>query len=156
MDPMITRDYAFKKWLSVLRDPKSKKHVGSLESLHDSNTRCCLGHACHALHSNKTIFEDKVCYGAEKEYTFLPQKIAKLLNITPDGEFATPIHISRDYSNIDSDENVDEDINYLPTSIGYNDLVSLNDDTILSPAEIANIIEEQYKNKNFYGIDDER
>ena len=55
---MITQeqvDENRQKWLAVLRAPESSKAVGVLESRTDENSRCCLGHACHALGITRTV-----------------------------------------------------------------------------------------------------
>lgn len=38
-----------RKWIDYLKEPTTQKHVGSLESPTNSDSRCCLGHACHVL-----------------------------------------------------------------------------------------------------------
>ena len=119
-------------WLAQLRDPESKLWTGELESIEDSNKRCCLGHACHALGAKKNVdYENEVRYtfGDDWDVAYLPNGIAEKLNITVNGEFREPFRIE-DYEACD--------------------LSYLNDSGLIdTPAQMADIIEEQFKNDNF-------
>ena len=117
------------KWFEVLRDPGSKKHIGRLE--HNSlrpYARCCLGHACHALDIERQEWDkgDLILYGGCE--TILPQEAADKLGMNAAGQFKKPVIFD---------------------GIGFLDLASLNDNSDIGLEEMANVIEEQFKNNNF-------
>ena len=121
-----------RKWFGVLRDPESKKITNKLEDPEDTNARCCLGHACHALGIEREVEFDprkeshSVCYDSSS--IVLPDTVAYMLNITNVGDFKKTIYVK---------------------SIPVSNLTQANDDTNLTPAEIADLIEDQIKNDNF-------
>ena len=120
-----------RKWLSQLRDPESKKETGQLESLDDSNTRCCLGHACHALGIKRLV--ESYAHEQEKVVTYdfqntnLPYSACNMLNINVLGEFKKEVLVNGKYCQ---------------------SLTEINDFTDLTPKEIADLIEEQFKENN--------
>ena len=121
------------QWLAQLRDPKSEFWMGELESIESPNKRCCLGHACHALEAQRE--EDwngqEIIYrfGNDWDVSYLPLGIAEKLNITTHGQFREPVTVDH----------------YEADNLG-----ALNDSGLLdTPAQIADIIEEQFKNDNF-------
>ena len=128
------------KWLAQLRSPEAKKTTLKLENPKKPNNRCCLGHACHALGIQREVLESKntvngwmVHYGEQASY--LPDEASLKLAILCNGEFVNEIkidHIHSYYANIE-----------------YKNLAQINDHTELTPAEIADIIEEQFKANNF-------
>ena len=123
------------KWLTQLRDPESKLLIGELESIDDPNKRCCLGHACHALEAERTLdFTGQEVYyscGNDRDMAYLPLGIAEKLNITNNGKLRKPYQ-------------------FTPRGFEYEDLAYLNDSGLVdSPAIMADIIEEQFKNDNF-------
>ena len=123
-----------REWLAQLRDPESKKTIGELESYDDTNERCCLGHACYALniHCDINITDRTVSYDTEAGK--LPNSACRKLNIDRIGRLNNDILLSDD----------DEYDNFY-----ISNLTTLNDDTDLSPQEIADIIEDQFKTNNF-------
>ena len=117
-----------KKWLAVLRAPESKKHRAALEKPTDPNARCCLGHACHALDIKKSKESESGYIYYDGELGILPKKAQKKLRVNPKGTFKNPVRIN---------------------GIDLFDLVYVNDDTDLTPQEIADVIEDQFENDNF-------
>ena len=130
------------KWLDQLRDPESKKARGMLEDSKDKNSRCCLGHACHALGIERD--EDKkysvIYYDCED--TNLPFGARNALDIDGRGSFKEPVNITSVHHN--SLTSVHED--YMTAY----DLIDINDETDLTPQEIADVIEDQFNTGNFY------
>lgn len=127
----MTQDEARAQWLTVLRDPKSKRNTGLLEDYDDQNKRCCLGHACHALGIERAFRPSKlVCYGRgmESSLATLPWEAQQLLGITYDGRLRRGVMVQDFF---------------------YSNLATLNDDTKIEPAEMADIIEEQFAQDNF-------
>ena len=118
------------KWFAVLRAPESSKAVGVLESRTDENSRCCLGHACHALGIARTVPNESapeyVRYDSESKW--LPPAARRALRINANGNFKRSIEIN---------------------DTVLNSLSQVNDRTELSPAEIADVIEDQIRNDNF-------
>ena len=133
------RDEAFKLWLEVLRDPKSEKTQGRLEDPDNAKARCCLGHACHALGEERYVKTSGAGYPSQAPYIVmyagdagvLSEGAASLLGIQPDGLLK------------ESDGGVK----------GMYTLVDLNDDTNLTPAEIADVIECLWQNDGFEPYD---
>ena len=130
MAELITtdRDQAFTLWLGVLRDPKSEKMCGALAHHFHTDQRCCLGHACHALGLPLEQWDWRGGYGGEHSY--LPARISELLDITQLGAFREPLLIDGLKARFES-------------------LAGLNDASNLSPAEIADVIEDMWKNDGF-------
>ena len=128
------------KWLAQLRSPEAKKTTLKLENSKNPDHRCCLGHACHALGIQREVLESQntvngwmVHYGEQTSY--LPDEASLKLAILCNGEFVNEIkidHIHSYYANIE-----------------FENLAQINDHTELTPAEIADIIEEQFKANNF-------
>ena len=117
-----------RKWLAVLRDPQSKKKVNKLEDLDNSNVRCCLGHACHALGIERKVVyfpNGFVAYGNKTET--LPFSACNMLNMEPNGKFKKEVLVE------------DEP---------YWSLARINDNTDLTPQEMADVIEDQFENDN--------
>ena len=119
-------------WLAQLRSPEAKKAQGKLEDPDKSNYRCCLGHACHILGVQRKIAKPEwranqcVFYGCENSW--LPLEAREKLNVSLKGSFKVPIAVD---------------------GITVNALSVINDYTKLSLSEIADVIEEQFKNDNF-------
>ena len=137
MAELITtdRDQAFTLWLGVLRDPKSEKMCGALAHHFHTDQRCCLGHACHALGEERALVKEygvlgvgHVAYGPEKEIHTLPDRVARLLNLTCEGEFKALVVVG---------------------GAEFDTLSDLNDASNLTPAEIADVIEDMWKNDGF-------
>ena len=131
-----------RKWLAVLRDPKSSKNRGSLESYWDENSRCCLGHACHALDVEKEESKpDSAVYYDGKD-SILPKGARNALDIDHRGNFIEPVTIISVHPNSLTHRYEDYFTAY--------DLIDVNDNTNLTPKEIADVIEEQFENDNFH------
>ena len=129
---MITQeqvDENRQKWLAVLRAPESSKAVGVLESRTYENSRCCLGHACHALGITRTVTTGPEYVRYDSESKWLPPAARRALRINANGNFKKTIEV---------DDKV------------LNSLAQVNDRTELSPAEIADVIEDQIENDNFF------
>ena len=122
------------EWLSILRDPESKKLRNKLQSSTIETKRCCLGHLCYIVGA-KVIEPDSktsyLIYHYKKDWSSatLPIDLYMELDITPIVHFIEPITY-KEHTNI--------------TSLG-----KLNDKTAITLPEIADIIEENIKNKNF-------
>ena len=134
----VLRDFAFAKWLEQLRRPESKKHTLRLfpedAEKDDHETACCLGHACKAIIPNRIKWregDDGVgpAWVADGIGTYLPPTVAKLLNITRRGMFITEHRSGQ--------------------GVTYKKLTEINDFTSMSPQEIADVIEEKYRNNEF-------
>ena len=127
------------KWLAQLRDPESKKHYGELEDPSDSNARCCLGHACHALGIDRELQGDDdeifVAYGGCLGN--LPNEAARKLDIDIMGCFKNSIEIRCCNSR-----------GRLQVTKCHN-LTNVNDSTRLTPKEISDVIREQFEKDNF-------
>ena len=135
---------ARQKWLAQLRDPESKKLTLRLEDAEDPKARCCLGHACHALGLPRSVDTEHelatgsklvlVLYG-EDEHTdrftsdVLPMNAAEMLDISVVGTFVKPLV-------------------HRGVQPPYMSLSDLNDESTLTPAEIADVIEEQFEKDN--------
>ena len=131
---MINKD-ALDKWLKVLRDPASRKVKGMLESVDEPNYRCCLGHLCHALGVPRHGDYQEVNYGMaigearDINWSQLPAYVAQQVGITEAGDFIHPVVYER---------------------FEYGSLADLNDETEITPQEIADIIEREAKAGNFH------
>ena len=117
-----------------MRDPKSAKHQGELQDAWNSKNRCCLGHLGYSMGAttehrpggqggHKSVHYS---YGdvVHSNMSVLPVALAKELDMTQCGDFVEVIEI----------EGAD-----------YCSMSSLNDSTNLTSAEIADVIEAQYK-----------
>lgn len=132
-----------KKWLEFLREPGRKKAQGALEYHYDPDARCCLGHAGHLfVPDTRKLDGDYVFYDGRGNTA--GRRIQRALFITHAGEFRESVVVDRSRG-IESDEEVtlNDDGNVLIGSCA-----TLNDATDLTMAEIADIIEEQFKNNN--------
>ena len=135
-----------RNWLRVMRDPKSGKTKHKLENLENRNNRCCLGHLCYSMNGNSKVTsygcdiegKDTVFYDFNDEvweHDVLPNELAKELDMTPTGSFTMAIDIG---------------------VISVRSMASLNDDTELTPAEIADVIEAQFRAGNVTPYDGSR
>ena len=128
---MITQeqvDENRQKWLAVLRAPESKRASGILESRYEENARCCLGHACHALGISRTVPSGPGYVHYDSESKWLPMNARRALMVNSNGYFKKSIIVDGRM---------------------FFSLAQLNDNTELSPQEIADVIEEQFENNNF-------
>ena len=124
------------KWLAALRRPGSGKRVGCLEDVEAPHKRCCLGHACAAL-APGLRFVDTLA-GARVRYRghdkTLPAEVSRMLGIDREGTFRATVDAGG------------------RSNVG---LMELNDATNLTSAEIADVIEAQFRLDNFESPDDE-
>ena len=129
-------------WLAKMRHLKSKKHQGSLEKAHHPEHRCCLGHACAAFGVDRLSERENsgvVSYGSRDEgwhSKVLPVELVRRLRIKNNGEFKKPITIKGYRTEFDR-------------PVEFGSLVEINDNTRLSLAQIADIIERENKADNF-------
>jgi len=132
------------KWIEHLKHPKTKKYRNFLESYLHPKLRCCLGHACHVLIPNKRVYQtetNSVVYSGH--YTTLPDELVHRLGLFDDSGSTNGNSISYtifpdEYDGpIYEDEADDEEpINYSSSS-----LVTLNDNTSITPQEIGAYLE---------------
>ena len=122
----------FRKWMRVLRDPESKKTTGQLQDIIYEKHRCCLGHCCHAAGADVKIDEISVgeeavtySYLGNNDYACLPETLAEELDITATGCFINKVEVRGEQ---------------------MGSLTDVNDNSLLSPAEIADLIEENKDN----------
>ena len=141
----MKRDEARQKWLAQLRSPDAKKQIGMLENISIPNKRCCLGHACHALGSPRAIDKNKVLYGKKKTYGTLPRELAVLLGITIAGHFEKTIFLD-----------IKPTIQDVKRPVSFDSLTEINDETDLTPSQISDVIEEQFKADNFMDYEDSK
>ena len=125
---MNTDTKLFKNWMKTLRDKKSGKAIGQLVDYFQPDNKCCLGHACSAAKLKPEIDEDCSTYSYNGEEVLMPKALCKKLNITKEGAFINNVDVN---------------------GKRFSDLAFLNDITSLTPAQIADVIEEQAKAKNF-------
>ena len=123
---MTTRTEAFDLWLKQLRHPDSLKHKGKLENPENRNERCCLGHLCHALGIESNVRDDAVRY--INSVGTLPDTVASALDITIVGDVRGGIRYGDGV---------------------YHSLGSLNDNTDIDPAGIADVIEKMLATDRF-------
>lgn len=111
------------KVIDQLKDPSSQKETGKLESLQDSNYRCCLGHACHALNIIRSQTECCVCYGEKEHDATAPEELVDLVGFYSccGGFKSYSSHTFKKYK--------------------FSDLMALNDVTSISPQEIGEYLE---------------
>ena len=117
------------KWLDFLRGEGRRKAKGLLEKIagyDKENPRCCLGHACVALGMKGVKDNTNMIYDGSS--ALLPLSAQIQLGISSDGSFKECVSVG---------------------SATYSSLSTINDCTDLSPADIADVIEEQFKNDNF-------
>lgn len=137
-------------WLRALRDPSAEKHCGTLEDYDNPKARCCLGHACVAFGLERAddqwtqdnYGDDIVLYGShdgEYEETVLPKSLSMRLNLSPGGNFIEKVEIEGQNEN--------------GAPILFDSLVHVNDDSTLTLAQIADLIEEQNRKNNFHKTD---
>ena len=125
---------AWRLWLAFLREPGREKTEGKLEDVEHPEQRCCLGHACHVLGAERHAdeHEGEVLYdGREDEFTV---PLAKLLNVTPTVYFRRPAPVPKPRSHTFEGTGV---------TVGFLSAAKLNDDTDLTPAEIADVLERE-------------
>ena len=129
----MTRDEARALWIKQLRDPEAKKEKGALESPYDSNMRCCLGHACHALGAERKVRtaagQDTILY--EGAAAILPERIAVLLDITTMGSLVEETKIGK---------------------ACISALTDMNDYTDMQPSDIADWLEANWYNMESYRL----
>ena len=123
-------------WLGVMRDPQSGKCRDKLQDITDSTSRCCLGHLGYSMGAAIDIVLNQnrnkgvgYSYGDDKNINIsvLPVALAMELDMTQKGDFIKDVRIG-------------------DTSFAC--MAEVNDDTELTPAEIADVIEAQYKAGN--------
>ena len=126
-------------WLGVMRDPKSGKCEGKLQDVLNPNDRCCLGHLGYSMGAAIEIrlngYREKVVHysygdGIDSNVNVLPAALAKELDISKIGDFIKDIKIG-------------------DTSFAC--MAEINDETdltIAEIAEIADVIEAQFKANN--------
>ena len=137
-----------RKWLDQLRDPEAGKTTEKLESSVKSNERCCLGHACHALGSDREACADGIVY-YDGEEGILPRSVEQKLNITHRGDFKEPIIVK-----FMKREDLPYGLRPYGTERQVSDLIEVNDFTELTPQQIADVIEDQFRTGNFCACDD--
>ena len=125
-------------WLAFLREEGRQKCVGRLEDTHEGERRCCLGHAAFVLGGKRSVIEgtagDKiVAYNDETGY--LSADLAEMLNMEASGDL-------HDFIHLDGYEDEDGD------PINFGTLTGINDDSDLTPAQIADVIENQIEADN--------
>ena len=134
-------------WLNVMRDPESGKATGELEDATNPSERCCLGHLAYSMESDRR----RNNIGPSVEYfypgsaswstTYLPVSLAKELDMDKIGSFIKPI-------------TVDGIVKFNGAITEFNSMSELNDDTDLTSAQIADIIEEQWEAGNIGPFND--
>ena len=128
-------DAYWDRWMKQLRDPEAKPFYMTLENQKNSNERCCLGHACHALIPEKregpTSEDPHVKYDGSS--VFMPDSVARMLNTTNGVSF---------YRKVRS-RGVDADC-----------AQKLNDSKRFSLPEIAYILERERKAGNIRSFKD--
>ena len=125
-------------WLNVMRNPESGKTTGELEDPINPSERCCLGHLAYSMKADRR----RNNIGPSVEYfysgsdswstTYLPVSLAKELDMDKIGSFIKPI-------------TVDGIVKFNGAITEFNSMSELNDDTDLTSAQIADIIEEQWE-----------
>ena len=126
----LVRDFAFAKWVGVLKDPESGKATEQLFSAERTNFACCLGHACRALDPDCISLDGDYGYVADGAGQVLPLHLADLLGISQKGDFREPVPYDGTF---------------------FLSLAELNDFSDIQPADIADVIVSQYKLGNFTG-----
>ena len=118
------------KWLKILRSPKARKAQSVLERADNPIRRCCLGHLCHVAEAEREENGINVVYKWKSSFSSssIPLLLAKELDIAAGGNFIKEILYEDCY---------------------YSNLMGLNDGSNASLFDIARIIEDNIKNKNF-------
>ena len=121
----------FRRWMKELKSPTAKKTRERLESLHNKNARCCLGHACAANKLERTL--EKTCLKNravhyEGNSAQLPLSLCEKLNINHFGEFTS--------------KGILEVEKIVGTRHTYTSLMDMNDNTKMSTKEIAELIQK--------------
>ena len=129
-----------KIWLAQLRDKSALKTHGKLEDANTPNSRCCLGHACHALGYKRKVFEcdlggPDVFY--DDQVASLSIEVQNDLGIDSVGTFRKRIRLD------------ESRIKYSHLKPVFQNLSDINDRTNLTLGEIADLIEAQLKTDNF-------
>ena len=121
-------------WLKVMRDPEFGKATGTLEDPNNPSKRCCLGHLGYSMKASRrwNVITARVdyFYGGDDSWSssYLPISLAKELDIDNIGSFINPITVG----------GIEE----------FKSMSELNDDTDLTSAAIADIIEDQWEAGN--------
>ena len=129
---MINKD-ALDKWLKVLRSPLSQREKGRLENGTYSEARCCLGHLCHALDIPRhqsgagTMVEYGDVDDKDISWSQLPEYVVRQVGISRNGDFFKAVEYKDEI---------------------YHCLADLNDETDITPQEIADVIEREAKADN--------
>ena len=113
-----------------MRDPRFGKMQQQLEDPDNSNDRCCLGHLCHAMNVPSELDNDgdpEYIFDGDSHSAYLPSGLAKALDMTTQGDFMRGIIVD---------------------GVVVMHMSGLNDDTDLTPAQIADVIEEQFEAGN--------
>ena len=114
-------------WLAYLREPERLKACAVLADPFIPEARCCLGHYCDL----RGLLPAETATGSlsfDGETESLPRNLAKSLDITPMGHFKTTVEV--------------EDLFCVSAS-------AVNDNTHLQPAQIADVLEQQFAADNF-------
>lgn len=127
-------------WLDYLRAPGRRKTKYRLEDPADPEARCCLGHACAALpglaERSMGALSDHCAireYGRVEGVYYddadggMPDAVCMALGVGPHAAFRRPVEID---------------------GRACESAADLNDYTDLTPAEIADVLEEQFSNGN--------
>ena len=139
---MIEHKEAVEKWLAEMRRPDTVKFHRSLENPHNENAMCCLGHACKALKDefNLKYVNDGTEVTVNNNFGVLPNEVARALNITRHGNFKAEarLMVKNHIMLVAGDDGVKQTSDFI-------DLMDVNDSTLLSIEEIADLIEYCYK-----------
>lgn len=139
-DPRVAENR--RKWLEMLRRDDVEMTRHQLEDGGRPKARCCLGHACAALEIEREEFEGRVFYGQDEDQCFLvlPSSVARALDITTGGALRPGMGYACD---ADSGK----------VKVELSDLSQVNDYARddLTPAAIADFIEDAFRKGGFYG-----
>ena len=130
-------------WLAEMRKPDTIKHTCELESFHNANAMCCLGHACKALKEPLDLQysrEDDAVYVEDLGYE-LPDDVANVLGITTMGSI-------EEEKKAKLEKWIKDKFNPDSLSSTHN-LVEINDYSSLTIEQIADIVEYCYDNDFF-------
>lgn len=135
----MTREEFFEKWIAFLKTNPRKCRF-RLEDADERDRRCCLGHACFLSGISREVRNDLVFY--EDKSSSLPLSLADILKIDICGAFNQKgIALVRIY--------LRENFIKIYEPLDSNDLMSLNDFTNMTHAQIGEVIEMLYKNDGF-------
>ena len=140
----MTREEARQKWLAQLRLPESGKFRDSLENADCPSERCCLGHAAHAVGAPREVSDGIVDYDGFNQVLSGP--LQHLFGISHDGTF------SEAYTGRELAEIIGRPVPYRDFDV-WGCLAGINDDTDLTPAEMASVIEHAFANDRFSSPD---